>query len=120
MMQKRAAEEGIEVFAAELPLAEVMERLVRTSSLADKVTIVHRPSGEIGAEHMVTEFYADGLPISAWSSGEVRLWGFLASLAGAFRVNLASVANYLAGGPQTGDILTAFSILMDGADQRVG
>jgi hypothetical protein len=94
-----------DTFVADEPVAFHINRLVQTSTLADKVVIDRRDSVVLFA--VKTDF-----PVTMWSTGEQRLWSFLTSLTGQGEVNLGLAANYLAGGSHAPHMVAAFAVLM--------
>lgn len=94
-----------DTFVADEPVAFHINRLVQTSTLADKITVDRRDS-------VVLFTVRDDWPVTMWSTGEQRLWMFLTSLTGGGDVNLGLAANYLAGGSHAPHMVAAFAVLM--------
>ena len=70
-------------------LCDAVRDLLLASSAAQWVTITP------GAA--TTEFSAESLPVSSWSTGEHMLWDYAASLAGRGSVNLGQLAGFFRG-----------------------
>lgn len=91
-------------------IPDAVHWLVQHSVLAGKVREMDRPS--LIPTMVTTEISSSGLPITAWSTGEQVMWGYLASLAGMGTTDLYEVANFFRGSGYALRIVAAFVSVM--------